>query len=319
MEKPLVSISLVAFNQEPYIREALESCLMQQVDFKYEILIHDDASSDGTQEIIREYAQKYPELIFPVFQEENQFSQGFEVNACFNISRAKGKYIAYLEADDYWIDPMKLQTQADFMEAHPDVSMCFAASKRIFSDNREPQIHRYRKHDAVVNMKDVIAMGGRMVDMGSAVVQRSIYQNTPDWYHYSQIWDLTVPLLAIIHGKIQYLDRVTSVYRYNVPGSWTNRNVKSYERRVNNLKRSIRVTDGFDKETNYQYHKLIQKKHNPILVEILLLINEQDPDFKELYDRLPLLPRLEYHFFKRLGIFKLWEIHRHNKRVLTGF
>jgi hypothetical protein len=212
------------------------------------------------------------------------------------------------------IDPMKLQTQVDFMEAHPDVSMCFAASKRIFSDNREPQIHRYRKHDAVANMKDVIAMGGRMVDMGSAVVQRSIYQNTPDWYHYSQIWDLTVPLLAIIHGKIQYLDRVTSVYRYNVPGSWTNRNVKSYERRVNNLKRSIRVTDGFDQETNYQYHKLIQKKHNPILVEILLLINEQDPDFKELYDRLPLLPRLEYHFFKRLGIFKLWEIHRHKQK-----
>lgn len=320
MEEPLVTISLVAFNQGSFIRDAIESCLMQKVDFNYEIIIHDDASSDDTGEIIREYAKKYPEVIIPILQEENQFSQGYEVNASFTIPRARGKYIAFLEADDYWIDPLKLQTQVDVLESNPDIVMCFTATKHIFSDDkRKPKYKRYRKQDAICSPKDVIALGGRLVDMGSAVVRRSIFHKLPDWYHYAQIWDLTVPLLSLLHGKIQYLDRVTSVYRYNVSGSWTQKNVKGLDRRAKNMKKSFRVTDGFDRETNYQYHEFIQKKHNPMIVEILLLSDEQDEDFSDLYDRLPFIPKLEYQFFKRLGSFKLWEIYRHNKRMVTGF
>lgn len=320
MEEPLVSISLVAFNQGPYISEAIESVLMQQVNFSYEIIIHDDASSDNTPEIIRKYASKYPEKIIPILQEENQFSQGYEVNASFTIPRARGKYIAFLEADDYWIDPGKLQTQVDFLEANPDVSMCFTATKHIFSDNaRKPKLKRYRKHDAICTTRDVIALGGRLVDMGGAVVRRSIFEDVPAWYHYAQIWDLTVPLLSLLHGNIQYIDQVTSIYRYNVSGSWTQNNKKNFNRRVRNMKKSIRVADGFDQETNFQYHTFIQKKHNPMIVEILLLSNENDQDFDELYARLPVISKLEYKFFKRIGVFKLWEIYRHNKRILTGY
>ena len=100
--------------------------LMQQTDFPIEILIHDDCSTDGTTDIIKEYAAQYPDLIFPLYEEVNQYQQGKATEIDFyNYCRARGKYIAYCEGDDYWTDPLKLQKQVDFMESHPEYSVCF--------------------------------------------------------------------------------------------------------------------------------------------------------------------------------------------------
>lgn len=126
MRTPLVSICCITYNHAQFIRKCLDGFLMQQTDFPIEILIHDDCSTDGTTEIIREYKAKYPELIFPLYEEENQYQQGKAGEIDFyNYRRARGKYIAYCEGDDYWIDPLKLQKQVDFMEANPEYSVCF--------------------------------------------------------------------------------------------------------------------------------------------------------------------------------------------------
>lgn len=119
-KKPLVSICCLAYNHAPYIRQCIEGFLMQKTNFSFEVLIHDDASTDGTAGIIREYEKKYPEIIFPIYQTVNQFSQGVKISAAYNFSRAKGKYIAMCEGDDYWIDPYKLQKQVDYLENHPE-------------------------------------------------------------------------------------------------------------------------------------------------------------------------------------------------------
>ena len=125
MKTPLVSISCITYNHAPYIRECLEGFLMQKTNFPFEILIHDDASTDGTADIIREYQTKYPDIIKPILQTENQYSKGIRgISAKFNFPRALGKYIALCEGDDFWTDPKKLQIQFDFMEAHPDYSLC---------------------------------------------------------------------------------------------------------------------------------------------------------------------------------------------------
>lgn len=320
METPLVSVSFVAFNQGEYIRKAIESCLNQKFDFDYEIIIHDDASSDNTPQIIQEYAERYPDKITTILQEENQFSKGHEVNTSFNIPKAKGKYIAFLEADDYWTDPLKLKTQVALLESKPEVSMCFTATRHIFSNSsRKPKLKRYRKHDAICSIKDVIQIGGRLIDMGSVVMRRSVFNQIPDWYYHTQIWDLTIPLLSLLHGNIYYLDKVSSVYRHNVSGSWTHRNVRSLERRRQNIKKSIMVTDGFDKTTNYEYHQYIQRKHNSMLIEVLLLSTKLDSDYENLYQRLSPFAKFEYKIFKLLGSFRLWEIYRHNKRIITGY
>ena len=161
METPLVSVSLVAYNASAYIKDAIEGCLMQQTSFPFEIIIHDDASQDQTPQIILDYASNFPDKIIPIIQTVNQFSQGHEINAKINIPKARGKYIAFLEADDYWIDPLKLEKQVDFMEKHPEVSMCFTATKHIESSSSNiVAIKRYRDHDSVCSVEEVILKGG---------------------------------------------------------------------------------------------------------------------------------------------------------------
>lgn len=124
--QPLVSICCLSYNHAPYIRKCLDGFLMQETTFPIEILLHDDASTDGTDDIVREYAEKYPDKLFPLFEEENKFSQGYGGKMdFFNYNRACGKYIATCEGDDYWTDPLKLQKQVDFMESHPEYSVCF--------------------------------------------------------------------------------------------------------------------------------------------------------------------------------------------------
>lgn len=131
---PLVSICCLTYNHAPFVRKCLEGFLMQETTFPVEILIHDDASTDGTDDIIREYTAKIPDRIFPLFEEENQYSKGCaQVMDFLNYKRARGKYIAICEGDDYWSDPFKLQKQVDFMEAHPEYSVCFHRCKHWYS------------------------------------------------------------------------------------------------------------------------------------------------------------------------------------------
>ena len=131
MNRPLVSISCITYNHAPYIRQCLDGFVMQKTNFPFEILIHDDASDDGTSDIIREFEKAYPSVIKPLFEEENQWSKGRRGSVVFNFPRAKGKYIALCEGDDYWTDPLKLQKQVDFLEAHPEYAMCFHNVKVI--------------------------------------------------------------------------------------------------------------------------------------------------------------------------------------------
>jgi glycosyltransferase involved in cell wall biosynthesis len=132
-----VSICCLVYNHAPYIRKCLDGFLMQECDFGFEVLIHDDASTDGTAEIIKEYQKKYPDIIKPVIQKENQYSKGVRnISVKYNFSRAKGRYIAMCEGDDYWTDPYKLQKQVNFMDAHLDVALTFH-DRSIINDKDE--------------------------------------------------------------------------------------------------------------------------------------------------------------------------------------
>lgn len=122
--KPEVSIICNTYNQEKYIGQALDGFLMQKTDFPFEVLVHDDASTDGTDRIIKKYAEKHPDIIFPIYETENQWSKGISISQELQYPRVRGKYIALCEGDDYWTDPQKLQKQYAAMEANPDCNMC---------------------------------------------------------------------------------------------------------------------------------------------------------------------------------------------------
>ncbi|MDD4156983.1 MAG: glycosyltransferase [Candidatus Cloacimonetes bacterium] len=123
IKEPLVSICCITYNHENYIRDAIEGFIAQKTTFSFEIIIHDDASTDGTVKIIKEYARKFPDLIIPIYQSENQCAKGNKVWLDYIYPRTRGKYIALCEGDDYWIDPLKLQKQVEFLEMNPDYGL----------------------------------------------------------------------------------------------------------------------------------------------------------------------------------------------------
>ena len=149
----LVSVVCLTYNHEKYIRRTLDGFLAQKTNFAFEIIVHDDASTDRTAEIIREYAAAYPDLFHPILQTRNQFSQGVQIKRDIIFPVARGKYIAHCEGDDYWIDPLKLQKQVDFLEANPDYSAsthncCFVDGEgnpidSIYPMYRHCASHRY--------------------------------------------------------------------------------------------------------------------------------------------------------------------------------
>ena len=133
---PLVSIRCLVYNHEPYLRQCLDGFVMQKTTFPFEAIVHDDASTDGSAAIIREYAEKYPDIIKPIYETENQFSKGgnFLSRIMNNATHPNSRYIAVCEGDDYWTDPNKLQLQVDFLESHPDYYMTCHGYTYYFQD-----------------------------------------------------------------------------------------------------------------------------------------------------------------------------------------
>ena len=136
-EDILVSVYMLSYNHEKYLREAIEGVLMQKTDFRYQLIIHDDKSPDSSADMIREYEEKYPDIITAIYQQENQFSKGAKIFVDFVLPLVKGKYIAICEGDDYWTDANKLQKQVDFLESHPDYIAISNSSYIVDENSRE--------------------------------------------------------------------------------------------------------------------------------------------------------------------------------------
>ena len=128
-----VTVRCITYNQKDYIRQCLDGFVMQRTNFRFEAIVHDDASTDGTDEIVREYAEKYPDIIKPILETENQYSKHDGSLGRIMNANTRGKYVAICEGDDYWTDPLKLQKQADFLDANPQCSLTYHACKNVFS------------------------------------------------------------------------------------------------------------------------------------------------------------------------------------------
>lgn len=148
LEEPLVSICCLTFNHAPYLRQALDGFLAQRTNFPVEIIVHDDVSSDGTREIIQEYAALHPDRIRPILQEKNIWSQGLSGLDHYMYPSAKGRYFALCEGDDFWIDPLKLQKQVDYMESHPECGLVHTDYDLLAADD-----HPFRSADAEVRKR----------------------------------------------------------------------------------------------------------------------------------------------------------------------
>lgn len=183
---PLVSIRCLVYNHEPYLRQCLDGFVMQKTTFPFEAIVHDDASTDGSAAIIREYAEKYPDIIKPIYESENQWSKG-TINIIMDAAvHPSSKYIATCEGDDYWTDPYKLQLQVDFLESHPD----FFLSSHNFSVYHE-------------NSKTIEHGRERFVNLSYDVWgEEEYYAFTNDDYY--NIWFLQT--LSTVRRNIKFID-----------------------------------------------------------------------------------------------------------------
>ena len=213
-EIPLVSISCITYNHEPYIVQALNGFLMQKTSFPFEVLVHDDASTDRTADIIREYEKKFPEIIKPLYEEENQWIKGRRGSAEFNFPRAKGKYIALCEGDDYWIDENKLQMQVDFLENNPEYGMCYTKAKQFIQKKRK--FSRRRFGTDVRDFEDLLFNGNRVPTLTTVFRKDLLNSYLKGIYPQDKGWlmgDYPMWLYFAHESKVKFFDKVTSVYR----------------------------------------------------------------------------------------------------------
>lgn len=209
---PMVSVCCQSYNQEPYIRQCLEGFIIQKTNFLFEVLIHDDASTDKTADIIREYEAKYPDIIKPIYQIENKYSKGISIFREFQYPKAKGKYIAICEGDDYWIDPLKLQNQVDFLEANSDYGLVWTDIDRF---HQESQLFDkgYFKNDiyAFCNSFEDYLLYAPFRAPCTWLLRRSciIFNHSSSYL----VGDLPLFLDVLANYKIKKTDDVTAVYR----------------------------------------------------------------------------------------------------------
>lgn len=253
MSDILVSICCCAYNQENYIARALDSFLMQKTRFGIEVLVHDDASTDRTADIIREYASEYPEIIKPVCQTENKYSRGIKVNKVYNFSRAKGKYIALCEGDDYWNDPFKLQKQADAMEADADCSLCVHSASIVDANGKERGAARPFTGQKIYSPDEVIRGGGGLFATNSMFFPAAYIDQLPEFYNACPVGDYPLAIFLSFKGKVLYLDEPMSTYRYMALNSWSSKIRKDLASSLKTISGIERMLARANKYSSYKY------------------------------------------------------------------
>lgn len=268
--KPMVSIVCTSYNHGDYLAEAIESFLMQKTNFEFEILIYDDASTDHSPQVIKQYESKYPSLIKPIYQTQNQYSKGVRVEM-FNHNRAIGKYIAVCEGDDYWTDPDKLQKQVDYMEEHPACSMTVHAADRVLSDKKKVlSTVRPEKGNAIFSVDRVIEGGGDLIATNTMVYSKEKVRVLAPFYLNAVVGDYPLVILAALHGTVDYLDENMSAYRVGVKGSWTERELATSMKRINHYHDMEKMFDEINEYTHFAYGDALKKVKQEYQFSLLL-------------------------------------------------
>ena len=229
----VVTIRCLVYNHEQYLRKCLDGFVMQKTNFPFEAIVHDDASTDGSAAIIREYAEKYPDIIKPILEKENQYSKHDGSLRKIMDSHTRGKYIAYCEGDDYWVDPLKLQKQVTFLENHPECSMCFHRSQELLEGVKVPLVFTH--------LKEGYYTGDNILEQWTIPTASVVLRNYGAYLQQTcpgVMWgDIFLFLLLAERGRFYCMSDVMSVYRRNA-GSVTLQQKKTlpYKRIVRHYK-----------------------------------------------------------------------------------
>lgn len=284
-KNPIVTILCATYNHENYIEEAIDSFLIQETNFPFEIIIHDDASADNTVNKIKTYAEKYPNIIKIILQKENQYSKGiwFEKVFLFMLENAKGKYYAVCEGDDYWIESKKLQIQIDLMEKNPECHMSFhAAEIRLNHDKFGKIFAKQSNMNKVFSTSEVILGGGGFCPTASIILRKEALSNLPSFFNFTPVGDYFVQIFGSLNGGALYIDKVMSVYRQGVAMSWSS-SMMDIGRRVEFYQKYIKMLDELDAYFNHSYQDELAHEKSKQFHEmaVFYLYNDMYNEFKK--------------------------------------
>lgn len=309
-----ISIIVLAFNHEEYIRETIEGIVRQKTNLLYEIIIHDDASNDDTRSIILEYFKKYPEIIVPIFQNENQYSKGLiEIEESI-LPQCKGKYLAICEGDDRWTNEDKLQKQYDALENNPDCSICVHDVQTInVEGNKRNQTYPprgFQTFNHKVSINDYFQFENYLFQTSSYFISKKVFNEgqmirceISPYFNGDECWIRSV----IIHGPIYYIDNFMSEYRVGVEGSWSTK-YKQDEKKayIYLLKKEVKGNSILNELTSFQIKNVLLKRSIRSL-EVLAYLDPSEANsvYKENYSflnegirKLSLKKRLKYSILK---------------------
>lgn len=260
----LVSVICLTYNHEKYISRCLDGFVEQKTDFKFEVLVHDDASTDKTPDIVREYEKKYPDIIKPIYQNENKYSKTSSIIREYVLPKAKGKYIALCEGDDFWTDSLKLQKQFDALEKHKDCNMCVCTVRDADEDGTPMDTtHPQEIFDScVLEPAEFIkvALKAYVFQTASYFCRTDLYcdfqYNPPQYRKIAPVGDWPMLLYFSQTGGVYYIKDEMACYRRNSIGSITTSMKKlNIEKQKKYYGGIVDMIKSFDECTDEKYHK----------------------------------------------------------------
>lgn len=274
----LVTVMCLCYNHEKYIRQCLDSIVCQKTTFDFMVLVHDDASTDKSADIIREYEQKFPGLVKGIFEEENLYSRkGFLGIQRKMLEYSEGKYLAFCECDDYWNDCRKLQKQYEAAEKH-HAAFCVHQVRKV-SEDRRPLAEKLPelKESFVKSSKEMIKNIFEAENINCFVYQGSSYfikreillQEPPEFVQVCDVGDVPMELLGATAGTTVYLAEEMSCYRVMSDSSWNRELMKSVIRQIEMQKNMMQCFWAYEKYTEHKYDALIESKITYIEQEIV--------------------------------------------------
>jgi len=265
----LVSIVCITYNHEHYIADAIKGFLLQETSFPFEIVIHDDASTDATAGIIRRFAASYPTLIRPIYSPINKYSENPHRPFADGVKASVGAYLAFCEGDDYWCDPQKLKVQVDAMGSDENVLLCFHPAHSMMGDHLERICSDECYDIKLISARSIIADGGGACPSASSMFKRAALENLPDWFQDVPVGDYYLQSLAAsIAGAIR-ISEPMSVYRKSAEGSFTARlDRKSSNERVDHAFARIESNDHLAEEIDSKFKRAVDMCSSRYIVDI---------------------------------------------------
>lgn len=283
-----VYVNCLTYNHTRYLKDAFDGFCKQETKFPFVCGIFDDASTDGEKELIKEYLKdnfEYDDESNCCQEETDDYISVFaqhKINKnCFfvvfflkynhhQINKSKwqysskwrenAKYYATCEGDDFWIDSRKLQKQVDFMEMHPNHSLCFCAHRELYPSGETKDVFRYKENKEICPINDIILLGGDFMATNTMLYRLSMYIPYTTWAIDCPVGDLPLMLTLANNGNVGYINNLMSVYRKGSVGSWTQKMLTDFNKRREHHRAILRMWDQFDEFSNHRYHNLIVKK-----------------------------------------------------------